>query len=315
MAEVFLFFSMKLKGVFNRSSTSVKLIQFIALVVLSALLFMTLGLWITGGDMVSVNSLKINQFFQHLGLFFIPSILVAYLWSANPFRYLYIQQKPTSRYVVFTIILMMAAIPAINLLGEINASIRLPESLSALENLMKEMEINAEILTQKLLNVHTYGGLLINIALIALLPAVGEELFFRGIIQRLFQEKLNAHAAIWLTGIIFSLIHFQFYGFIPRMLMGTLFGYLLWWTGSLWVPIVAHFTNNALAVIFYFFYNRGDAPVDLENLGKSDTIAYGILSILIVTIMIVVFWRNKVNPQTDDTIDQLGNQPDGESDA
>ena len=131
---------MRLKGIFDKSSTGIKLIQFIAVVVVSALAFMFLGLWITGGDMVSVNSLKINQFFQHLGLFVIPPIAVAYLWSQTPFRYLQMQQKPTSRYIVFTIILMIAAIPAINLLGEINEAIRLPESLSALENMMREME-------------------------------------------------------------------------------------------------------------------------------------------------------------------------------
>ena len=300
MTEVFFNIYIQ-RGFLNHSKLGVKLVQFILIVLLSAVLLTLLGILITQGDFMTVKAIKINQFFQHLGIFVIPSIFVAYLWSYKPFSYLYISKTPSSGHAFFAILIMITAIPAINLLGELNAAIRLPAFLSSVEEWMRTMEENAEVLTMQLLDVKTLSGLFVNLILIALLPAIGEELFFRGIIQNLLKERFNIHLAIWLTAIIFSAIHFQFYGFIPRALMGALFGYILWWTGSMWVPIISHFTNNALAVTFYFFYNKGSVVVDLETIGTSETLIFGILSLLLVGILIVVFKRHatEVSQPTD----------------
>jgi len=90
---------------------------------------------------------------------------------------------------------------------------------------------------------------------ISIIPAIGEELVFRGIVQnellRIWNKK---HFAVWVTGFIFSFIHFQFFGFIPRMLLGVLFGYCYLWTKSLWVPIAMHFLNNALTLLVSAFF-------------------------------------------------------------
>ena len=116
---------------------------------------------------------------------------------------------------------------------------------------MKAMEASAMALTERFLAADGIGGLLLNLGLMALLPALAEEMSFRGVLQGVLSPQRHTHVAIWVTAFIFSAIHMQFYGFIPRMMMGALFGYVFVWTGSLWVPIVMHFINNGIAVVSY----------------------------------------------------------------
>ena len=167
---------------------------------------------------------------------------------------------------------------------------------------MKTAEENAALLTEQFLSVTTISGLIINILLMALLPAVSEELTFRGVLQRLFQAKGERretrdervpHTAIWCSAILFSAIHMQFYGFLPRMLMGALFGYMLVWTGSLWVPILMHFTNNSMAVILYFVALRADWDMDkVDAIGTNDTLWLGVVSLILTIIGIYIFRRS-----------------------
>ncbi|TAF81977.1 MAG: CPBP family intramembrane metalloprotease, partial [Sphingobacteriales bacterium] len=103
--------------------------------------------------------------------------------------------------------------------------------------------------------------------MIAILPAIGEELFFRGTIQNIFTALFkNPHVAVWLTAILFSAIHLQFYGFLPRMFLGALFGYLFIWGKSIWLPILGHFLNNGFAVIMAFrLQQEGKSISELDN--------------------------------------------------
>ena len=104
--------------------------------------------------------------------------------------------------------------------------------------------------------------------IIALIPAFGEELLFRGLIQKgLFKSWGNIHLAIWLSAFLFSALHLQFLGFIPRFLIGGLLGYLFFWSGSIWLPILAHFVNNATAVLLSFMINKGVINKELEEIG------------------------------------------------
>ena len=154
-------------------------------------------------------------------------------------------------------------------------------------------EENAKVLTEQFLNVTTLGELIINLLLMAVLPAVAEELTFRGTLQQLLKAKTNSHLAIWCSAILFSAIHFQFYGFIPRMVMGAMFGYTLWWTGSLWIPILMHFTNNAMAVLLYFLALRADWDMEqVDAIGTNDTLWLGVVSMVITIIGIYAFRRS-----------------------
>lgn len=284
---------MKIKGAFSHSKTGSRIIQLIGVALFFMLVFSLLSVWITKGDFSDIKALKLAQFFQSLGLFVIPPFILAYLWSEEPLGYLRINRNPSGEYVLFAVIVMLVAIPAINLLGELNHAIPFPDSLSSLENYLIDMEKRAEDLTIRMLDVNSVGGLLVNIGLIAIIPAVGEELFFRGIIQQVLQTNLKSHAAVWITAIIFSTIHFQFFGFIPRVLMGAFLGYLLVWTKNMWVPIIAHFANNAVAVLFYYFNEEG-STFDVENIGKSDTYLIGIISLIVVLLLIYLFRKRQV---------------------
>lgn len=285
---------MTLNGLSKEPGLGLKTIQLVLLTIVSAMISLLLSSLITGGDLSRISAIKTAQLFQSVGLFVIPPLLLAFFWSPQPLTYLRINRFPTFSSAIFAIVVMIAAIPAINLLGELNHAVRFPDFLSFLEKYMMEMETKAEELTHKMLAVSSIPDLLINIGLIAVIPAVGEELFFRGIIQRLLQDKIKMHVAVWITAFIFSSIHFQFYGFIPRMLMGAFLGYLYVWTNNLWVPILAHFTNNALAVVFFYLKNTGQTTVDLENIGNSETYLAGILSMVTVTVLIY-FFRSKIS--------------------
>lgn len=283
---------MKLTGIFSNSSFGKKVIQLTLISLFFFLLFSLISVLITKGDFSDINSLKLAQLLQSIGLFVIPPILLAVLWSKNLFEYLKVNKIPSLNNIFFTLLIMFSAIPAINLLSEVNAAIHLPNSLSWLEKLFVDMESRAEELTLRMLEVNSIYGLIINIGLIAVVPAIGEELFFRGIIQKLLQEKWKIHVAVWVAAIIFSTFHFQFFGFIPRMLIGALLGYMFVWTQNLWVPIIAHFINNAIAVVFYYFKGQDAVLLDVDNIGKSDTLYMGLISMVVVAILIYLFRRH-----------------------
>lgn len=283
---------MKLKGQYQQAGTGMRTIQLASITVVSALFFMLLAGLITGNDLSGIGALKTAQFFQSVGLFIVPPVLLAFLWSKSPWRQLKVSRPPKASAASFAVVIMVVAVPAVNLLGAINHAIQFPASLSFIEQYLIAMESRAEVFTQQILTVDSIPDLLINIGLVAIVPAIGEELFFRGTVQRLLEDKMKVHAAIWITAFIFSSIHFQFYGFIPRLLMGALLGYLLVWTNNLWVPILAHFTTNAMAVVFYYLKHTEKTTLDLDSVGNLETYLVGVISLVVVA-MLIYFFRPK----------------------
>ncbi len=222
--------------------------------------------------------MRLSQLFMSIGMFVLPSFALAFLVSENTRSYLYLNVKSKWKVAVSVIIFMLLIIPFINLLGDLNHRIVLPAAFSTLENHLKTMEEQANITIEKMLNVHSFFVLLVNILVIAIIPALGEELFFRGALQSIFRTRAGGVAGIWWAAIIFSAIHFQFYGFFPRMLMGAFFGYLVVWSGNLWLAILAHFTNNVVAIIFYYLKNNGVETFNIDTIGTGNTLWIGILS-------------------------------------
>ncbi len=270
------------------SGPGFRLFQLTGLTLISLLLFSLISVLVVGGDLESVSSLKIAQMLQSIGIFFVPPLVLVFTWTRKPARWLRITNAPSLKNGLLVMLMMWTAIPAINLLGEWNDSIQLPAALSGLENSLRSMEKEAEVLTERLMVMEDPGALWLTLGLIAILPALGEELFFRGTVQQLIQSKSGKHLAVWITAIIFSFIHFQFYGFIPRMVLGAIMGYLMVWSGSLWYPVLAHFVNNATVVVFYFLEQRGLITLDLEHFGSEATAYAGYAGIVICSIMLVV---------------------------
>ena len=290
---------MALRGKYEQSHVMVKVFQWLGCIFLLSIPAM--GSIALFPQPVTTEALKWVQLIQTAALFLLPPFLMAFLWTKQPLEWLKLKSE-TRGYGLWAIFLMLIALPAINLVGYFNQQMSLPAFLEPLEQWMKTAEANAAHLTEQFLSVTTFDGLIINILLMALLPAVAEELTFRGVLQRLIQTQTNesinregkrVHLAIWCTAILFSAIHMQFYGFLPRMLMGALFGYALVWTGSLWIPILMHFTNNAMAVILYFLAIRSGWDMDkVDTIGTNDTLWLGVVSLVLTIIGIYAFRRS-----------------------
>ena len=169
--------------------------------------------------------------------------------------------------VLGMVALLALAFPiAISPLTEWNASLSFPEFMGGFEKWAREQEDLMGQMTHLLTSFDTVGGLLVALFVIGVLPAIGEELAFRGLIQNeLWRGTNNVHVAIWVSAFVFSAIHMQFFGFVPRLLLGALFGYLYYWSGNLLVPIVAHFVNNAFGVIMIYLYNIKAISTDFEE--------------------------------------------------
>ncbi|MBC7922901.1 MAG: CPBP family intramembrane metalloprotease [Ferruginibacter sp.] len=189
---------------------------------------------------------------------------------------------------------VIAFSPLIDLTIQWNQLLSLPDWLATTERWMKQQESTLEELTQLLTRFDTVPRLLIGLLVIAVIPAVGEELVFRGLLQKKLQAVVrNPHVAIWTTAILFSAIHTQFYGFLPRMLLGALFGYLYAWSGNLWLPIAAHFTNNALGVLLAFFNGRGSD----YDVGNTSFATWPLVLASLLTVTGLLFYlRNHYRP-------------------
>jgi len=289
------------QGKYEQSRVAVKVIQWLGCIFLLSIPAM--GSIFLFSLPLSINALKWTQLIQTVAIFLLPPLCMAYLWSQEPLKWLKLtgKRQKIKGEIIWAIAIMLAALPAINLLSSWNEQMTLPAFLEQLEQWMKQQEEAAKTLTDKFLSASTLDVLLVNLLLMAVLPALAEELTFRGVLQRLFQGSNVSdfhtvkvpHIAIWVTAILFSAIHMQFYGFLPRMLMGALFGYMLVWTGSLWVPILMHFTNNAMAVILYFVATRAGWDMEkVDAIGTGDTLWLGIVSLVLTVVGIYAFRRS-----------------------
>jgi membrane protease YdiL (CAAX protease family) len=241
----------------------------------------------SGNFSEGINLLAFLQITYSLGVFLIPALLAGLLFNGKSMEYLSGNVKPLGISLLLTVLVVLGSFPLINFLSEFNSNISLPERFSGLEERIRHTEAEAEELMNLFLSDTSVSRLLINLLMIAVVPAVGEEFFFRGVLQRIFTEWFrNKHAAIIVVAVLFSFMHLQFLGFIPRILLGAMFGYLFAWTGSIWVPVTAHFVNNTIAVAFYFFYNRGLIGDDLNTIGsEKGSIAYTLSSIIFLVVM------------------------------
>lgn len=251
------------------------------------------------GNSTNPDIIAIAKYFQivsQFGFFLIPAFLFAYLDGRRIGEYLKINFKPALPVLIIAGITILAAVPLINFTGELNGRMKLPAFLSDVEMWMKESENTAKIITDAFMNSPTTGGFLVNILMIAIIPAIGEEFVFRGILQKLFHQwTKNIHVAIFISAFFFSSVHFQFYGFIPRFVMGVFLGYSFAWSGSLWVPVFIHFVNNAAAVVLSYFADMGkiDNTFDTVGTGDSATVPVLISSVLTAALIFLLYYFNK----------------------
>jgi len=218
----------------------------------------------------TIEGLKLFQLISSIGLFIVPPIVYALIISKNIFSGLQLNKLSKPINWIFVLIIMITASPFMSWVVEINEQMSLPEFMSSIEQWMKQSELSAQELTKAFLSFDGIGSLFYILIIVALVPAIGEELLFRGVLQKIFINwTKNKHLGIWITAILFSALHMQFYGFFPRMLLGVLFGYIFLWSGSLWLPILGHFVNNGSVVVLSYFYPEMMEEAEINLFGES----------------------------------------------
>ena len=241
----------------------------------------------------TVSLLYIVQLIGVLFLFIVPAILFAGIWTKQRIPYLGITKKSTLITLILGSLGILFALPLINWIAQINEHMHLPDALSGVEEWMRSSEAKALELTTLFTKGTSVSVLLLNLFVVAFMAALSEELFFRGMIQKVLIECFkNKHIAVWTGAILFSAFHMQFFGFFPRMLMGAYLGYLFLWTGSLWPGILAHFVNNGMAVFLIWLSNRGVISPDVDKIGTfKNEIMYVIISGVLVILSLILVYR------------------------
>ena len=238
--------------------------------------------------------MKIAQGLSSIMLFIVPPIVYYRVTrTRHPMESLGFRDiaKPWYLYIIISVVLMFISLPVTNQLTRWNKAMDFGGFFPQLEEYIKQLEEMAATVTEKMLKVDTFGGLLLNLLVIALIPAVGEELTFRGVLQQgLVRRMKSPHLAIILSAAIFSFIHFQFYGFLPRMFLGILLGYMFYITKSLWTSITMHFVNNGTAVVLYYLNNKGIIDIDPETFGSTQYLWLAIISLVVTAALIGWCW-------------------------
>ena len=247
-------------------------------------------------NLQSAGALRYISSLQQLIIYGLTAFECAYLfYNKNAISYLQLN-KGISVWTCFLFILIaVVSLPAMSCVITWNENIHLPQSMSSIETWMRNQEdATAEIVT-RLLSGNSVGILCLNLVVMAIMPAVCEEFLFRGLLITWIKKQLsNTHVVIFISAFIFSAIHVQFYGFVPRFLLGLYLGYLFMWTGSIWASIVVHFINNAMAVMVSFLFNNQLISTEYQHFGDVGENYWLIaLSVLLTTACICFLYRKK----------------------
>lgn len=260
-------------------------------------------------DLTNTNlllMLKIGQVVLVTITFIVPVLFFSYVMRAEKLAFLPLKKIPNWKALLVALTICLFALPLVSGTAQWNASMHLPSFMSGIESWMRVKEnIASETIKVFFVN-NTLGNMFINLFVIAFMAGLSEEIFFRGFLQRLFVEnKMNKHIAVWLTAILFSAIHLQFFGFIPRMLLGAVLGYLYLFTNNLWVPIIAHTVNNGFAVVMAYLTGsmesdpltkNGEQPISLVLVGSS----------VVLIVIQLIFLYNIQRKKVVDLIETIG---------
>ena len=279
-----------------KQSTGMRVLLFLIILLISSLI----GAAIAAVFMFSDDTgLRIAQGLSSIMMFVVPPIVYYYITrNTNQLQALGFRKMERPWLFLLTgLALMFFALPVTEQLTHWNEAMSFGPAFSKLEEYLKMMEERSQTAIEQIVNTDKFGDLLLNLLIIALIPAIGEELTFRGVLQQSLTRRMNPHLAIILSAAIFSFIHFQFYGFLPRMFLGMLLGYMFYISDSLWPSILMHFVNNGTVVVLYYLNNKGIINVGMENIfGDSLSIWLVLAGAGNIIWIITVVWK-KVQPQ------------------
>ena len=238
-----------------------------------------------------VTAIRISQSLVTIGTFLVPALLFAYCYNRQWFDYNAANRKPKQSMINIVLILSVTLLPVVGALSAFNQHI-MPQEGGVAE-FMRDLEEAANHILELVTSQRSSWDLVANMLVFAVLAGVCEEFFFQGALQPLMMNwTKNPHIGILLTALIFSALHFQFDGFIPRFVLGVYLGYLFYWSRSLWLPILAHVLHNALSLMVDFtLQGRG---IDTDNLQFTDvrgSLPTAAACALISAMAIVYLWR------------------------
>ena len=283
--------------IIKNTNQGVKFLIFALLLVFGLIFSGVLGLFVTmmgEGGMSNVTNMQITQIISQVIGFLMPAVVYAILVKEKPFNYLGFKKLQT--WSLLGIVAMFTVIPFLSTVTEWNESFVFPESMKALEEMLRGIKDKSDEIVKMFIG---QGSLFSSLLIIAALAAISEELLFRSVIQQaLIKLFKNAHVAIIVTAIIFSAFHGDIFGFIPRFILGLMLGYMFWMSGSIFPSMLMHFVNNATIVTLYYLNTRNYTDIDVEKFGSSDNVLVIIMS-LIVT-MAIFITCNRLRLKNDD---------------
>ena len=240
-----------------------RLLLLLCLMLLGVIATSILLLFVPDGNLFAMLTM------QDILAFILPAVVTMAIIYRRPFHVMGLDRVPSWLAIAIVIVFYVISLPAMNWLVEMNKAMSLPSWMAGIEQAMRTAEDNAAEVTQEMLNINSVGQLILCVLVVGVMAGLSEEMLFRGALLRTMQDsRLGNHAVVWITAFLFSALHMQFYGFVPRMLLGVWLGYLFVWTGSLWVPIIAHTLNNSTVVLMSYLSNKGVLPEGFgDNLG------------------------------------------------
>jgi hypothetical protein len=243
-----------------------------------------------------IRALKWFQLISSVGTFMVPAFLFARSLNYKPTRFLRITQPVQWHNIAIAVILIVVSVPVISWLYSINQSMTFPERFRGLEQKIRSLEDAAAKVTEAFMLAESVPALLFNLLVVAVIPAIAEEFFFRGTLQNFVRMCFyNPHIAIIFTALLFSGFHGQFYGFLPRLALGVILGYLFFFSGSIWVPVTAHMLNNGLALVSAYYEKRHP---DLEFLRDNYVFPFYMIILSAAITIVMLVWMNRLRYKT-----------------
>ena len=282
-------------------STGSRIALFLMLLGINVIIFSTFA-GVTANTLFGTSDLSSTSAFRYIncitaiGVFGLTAYGFAFFVNdKKPLPYLQLNKRVNVHICLILLLTYTVSLPFLSWIITWNEGMKLPEFMSSIESWMRINEVKHTEITARLLSGTEVDILLLNLLTIGLVPAICEELLFRGALLQWFKDTFkNIHVATLLSAIIFSAIHLQFFGFFPRMLMGIYLAYLCVWTGSIWSSIIAHFINNIIIVIAAYLYNTKIIDTDYKDFGNAgDNYIIIFLSIVLTSICVYLVYRKR----------------------
>ena len=258
-----------MRKMFQNMKTSARLAFFVLFIGVATVLASAITTPILkASNMETAQVILCVQGLSQIIMFLCPALLFAWLFSDKVGVFFQTGLKRWQLYpILLATLLIIIAIPLVDVLSSWNESLHLPQSLAKFEDLIRLTEKKSQELVSQFLSLPGLGNLLLNLLILALIPAICEELVFRGVIQKTLVDWFrNPHVAIMVTAAVFSLTHFEIFQFVPRFVLGVFLGYIFYYSHTIWASALAHFTNNALIVVLSYAQKYNIINIDPQNI-------------------------------------------------